>query len=119
VEPEVDAADEPLLSPVLDRVDRLAFHLAEVGADRLAEAAVVVGLDLRRRCGLEELARPREVRRREREIDAAPVIVVTFSAGTYFGLPSAEAATARPSKMSALLSPATSSTWPTSVPSAA
>ena len=45
------------------------------------------------------------------------VMVVTFSAATYLGLPSADAATARPSKMSTFSSPVTSSTWPTSVPS--
>jgi hypothetical protein len=79
---------------------------------------MVERLDLGRRRRLEELARLREVRARQREIDPPPsVIVVTLSAGTYFGFAGAEAATARPSKMSTFSSPATSSTWPTSVPS--
>jgi hypothetical protein len=116
-EEEVDAADEPDRSLTLDRVDRLAFQLADVGADLLAQPASAVGLDLRGRGRLEELVRPLDLVAGERQVDASLRDGRDSLGGDV--LRPADVAIARPLKMSSVSSPATSSTSPTSVPSEA
>src|SRR5581483_11645061 len=68
-EQEEDPADQPERLLVLDRVDRLPLELADVGADRRAEAALVVRLDHLARCGLDVLAERSDLPRRQRMLD--------------------------------------------------
>src|ERR1041385_3388783 len=68
---EEDAADEPDRLLVLDRMDRFSLGLAHVGSDRLAEAAVVVRLDLRTRRRLEKLTDPVHLLLRQGQLDSS------------------------------------------------
>jgi hypothetical protein len=99
--------------------EHLPFELAYVGGERLAETTLAVRLDLRARRWLEILAQLHDLLARQREPHHALADPRDLLRRHIARLPNELVAIANPSKMSSVSSPATSSTSPTSLPSAA